>query len=1205
MLLELFRTQFGRGIAGLDRFTAKLGEEVFDSGRVSAVSEIAPGVLCGTVHETQDARWSCTVRLTAHGALSRFASECNCPTGTDCEHGAALLLAWLVGRQRDSRTGASRSAACFPGHGLPDPYGMSASSATTPDLQSDAPHPPTDHPTRTPPSAQAQRPLPAVVAPGSATAGPAATLSEYDNTVADASAQDSFNRLRALEWIRALREVPAGAANPNKRTATLLVWVLELDTPRATLTPLRMRTRPDGRYDPPEACRVPLEPVLAPSSSWDESDVRAIKLLAGASQNGGAIELNGLYCSEALLGLVGAGKVFLQHAPDRPDTPPLKLGPARAAQLQWSAPPDQAEHRVRLALQVTPTAEALLFARPCWIDRALGELGPIADPPPAALVEWLRHAPSIAACHADEIAHALHAQRRARPLLQALLPSLPGGQVRERLGQPGPIVGVFEIASNDSAAGPLLAVSCAVDYDGRRIEPLRTTTLSMRDEQGPLLLVCDTAREQAVVATLRAALATLEATGEVVGWSPATAAATPRGRIESGWLTIASVPTGSVAAARLRALILPRLAEQGWTVVDSAASTLVVLDADQVELALHSTTQPATLAGNAHPTQGWFELQSGICIGERRIDLAPLLAEAVAAGGVEVWSRRAIHEGKVWWRISEHEVLRIAATRILPLLHIVADWVETGASAPQPGARIDALAAAALAASLPDLAVPEPVAMLRRMLESFAKPVELDPPATFKATLRGYQRKGLGWLQFIARSGSGGILADDMGLGKTVQVLAHLATEHAAGHLTAPALVIAPTSVVFNWQEEAQRYAPNLRVLALVGPERGDSLAAIQHSDVVLTSWALLARDAVALCARHWHVIVADEAHFAKNPRTRAATVLRSLQANHRIALTGTPLENHLGELWSIMGFAVPGLLGHENAFRLRFRTPIEKRVDEQLAAERLEVLERRIRPFLLRRTKAEVLNELPPCTEIVHRVTLGRAQRDLYESLRAMMDERVRDAFLHNGRERSRIVVLDALLKMRQACCDPGLLALPAARKVRESAKLDALRELLTTLIERGRRVLVFSQFTSMLDRIELALDQDPELASVARTRLDGDTTDRRSAVRAFQDGAAAIFLLSLKAGGVGLNLTAADTVIHFDPWWNPAVESQATDRAHRIGQRKPVFVYKLITAGTIEERILELQSSKANLAEAVLAGGQAAQTLSSDDLLALLESA
>jgi SNF2 family DNA or RNA helicase len=385
-------------------------------------------------------------------------------------------------------------------------------------------------------------------------------------------------------------------------------------------------------------------------------------------------------------------------------------------------------------------------------------------------------------------------------------------------------------------------------------------------------------------------------------------------------------------------------------------------------------------------------------------------------------------------------------------------------------------------------------------------------------------------------------------------------------------LIVSPTSVSPNWRSEIARFVPHLRVLALTGADRAERFTQIARSDIVLTTYALLQRDIETLCAHEWQIAVLDETQAIKNPRSKGAQAAWRLRAAQRLALTGTPMENHLGELWSVFAFAVPGLLGDRAAFGRAFRTPIEKRGDTQ----RRRVLSSRLRPFLLRRTKEVVALDLPEKSEIVTRIELDGAQRDLYETIRIAMHGRVRDALRMRGLARSHIVVLDALLKLRQVCCDPRLLKVSAARGVRGSAKLEALLEMVPELIEEGRRILLFSQFTSMLDLIK------PELREreIAFVELRGETKDRVTPVRRFQAGEVPLFLISLKAGGTGLNLTAADTVIHYDPWWNPAVERQATDRAHRIGQHKPVFVYKLIAAGTVEERIVEMQERKAELA-------------------------
>jgi len=469
-------------------------------------------------------------------------------------------------------------------------------------------------------------------------------------------------------------------------------------------------------------------------------------------------------------------------------------------------------------------------------------------------------------------------------------------------------------------------------------------------------------------------------------------------------------------------------------------------------------------------------------------------------------------------------------------------------------------------------------------------------PEALQAELRPYQREGLRWLNALAEAEVGGVLADDMGLGKTLQLIAHLLSLKESGSLTSPALIVVPTSLIPNWIAESARFAPSLSLLALHGPQRAEGFAQLGTFDIVLTSYALLPRDVAALKKQPFALVVLDEAQQVKNPRTQARRALLALQAPRCLCLTGTPLENHLGELWSQIDLAVPGLLGDEGAFRRHYRGPIEKQHDLEVQ----ERLNRRIAPFILRRTKGQVASELPAKTEITRRVVFEGRQRDLYESLRLSLSEELRDVIAQRGIAHSGIVVLDALLKLRQVCCDPRLVKLEAARGVRESAKFELLMDMLPNLLAEGRRVLLFSQFTEMLKLIAHELDR----RRISYVTLTGETRDRAEPVQRFQAGEVPLFLLSLKAGGVGLNLTAADTVIHYDPWWNPAAEAQASDRAHRIGQDKPVFVFRLITANTVEERIEELKARKAELAHAVLEGGGSREKLSFDqsDLDALL---
>src|SRR6185437_3238145 len=521
--------------------------------------------------------------------------------------------------------------------------------------------------------------------------------------------------------------------------------------------------------------------------------------------------------------------------------------------------------------------------------------------------------------------------------------------------------------------------------------------------------------------------------------------------------------------------------------------------------------------------------------------------------------------------LNEHEALRLRAT--------------------QAGR----LAQFALEPNAPALRSDDP--KLLNLIEAVKGSSSIQPlaaPAHFQATLRPYQEDGLGWLQFLRRHGLGGILADDMGLGKTVQTLAHLVIEKQQGRLHKPSLIVAPVSVLGNWQQEIRRLAPELGSLILHGAKRKESFAAIDSADVILLGYPLLLLDSEILLEREFYFVILDEAQTIKNPQAKVSQVARALRAEHRLCLTGTPMENHLGELWSLFDFVQPGLLGERSQFQRHYRTPIENGGDTKRAA----ALKQRIQLFLLRRTKDAVAQDLPPKIRIVEPIELDERQRDFYDGIRLGQHRRVREAIEQQGLARSRITVLDALLKLRQACCDPRLINTDAQTEIIPSAKLDWLSTTLPELIAEGRRILLFSQFTSMLQLIETAVKD----LSIPYFLLTGETRQRTELVKRFQAGGVPLFLISLKAGGTGLNLTAADTIIHYDPWWNPAVEAQATDRAHRIGQDKPVFVYKLIAQRTVEEKIMQLQADKHALVSQLYAEKSASPSqLSSADLQAL----
>ncbi|MBK1837955.1 SNF2 helicase associated domain-containing protein [Azospirillum sp. YIM B02556] len=632
---------------------------------------------------------------------------------------------------------------------------------------------------------------------------------------------------------------------------------------------------------------------------------------------------------------------------------------------------------------------------------------------------------------------------------------------------------------------------------------------------------------------------------------------------------------------------VPALTKAGWIMeVGADFGTKVIAPGAEVEVAVRD-------AGD-----GWFDLDVGVEIDGERQPLLPILARLVEKGGL---STTRIIDGRAHIVLDDGNVLALPAERIERLLSVLEAMLDSGRSS---GDRLKVpLAEADSLLDIDDLIARrgDETAQIDGYLQRLRAdemPGDMTPPPGFRGELRDYQRAGLAWMQSLRANSVAGILADDMGLGKTAQTLAHIAMEEHEGRLTEPCMVVVPTSLVPNWVAESERFTPHLRVVVLHGVDRHGKLSEIDRAHIVVTTYGVVARDVDLLKRLTWHMIVLDEAQAIKNPDGKATRAVAALPARHRLCLSGTPVENNLGELWSQFAFLMPGLLGDRKDFGKRYRVPIEKRGDNT----RANLLMRRIRPFLLRRTKEAVAKELPPKTEVVVRIDLERDQRDLYETIRLSVNETVRAALAASGKGlgQNTIAVIDALLKLRQVCCDPRLLKSIAALggKARPSAKLNALTEMVKEMVPEGRRILIFSQFTTMLDLIKLELEK----AAIPYVELTGRTLDRAEPVNRFQNREVPVFLVSLKAGGRGLNLTAADTVIHYDPWWNPAAEDQATDRAYRIGQDKPVFVYKLIAANTVEERILDLQRRKGSLSDATIEGKGLVSALDGGDIDYLL---
>ncbi len=648
------------------------------------------------------------------------------------------------------------------------------------------------------------------------------------------------------------------------------------------------------------------------------------------------------------------------------------------------------------------------------------------------------------------------------------------------------------------------------------------------------------------------------------------------------------------ALCAFMAYAVPQLRGLGWR-VDLAPDLpwqVVAPDAPLYAAALPDGERP-----------DWFALELGVEVEGHRVDLLPALLELLDGTG-DLSSLVRPARRCVAVRVDERRWLPVPPARLRLLAKVLLELYR-GRDGKVRAPAIRAPVIAELCATLHDGTRPLRWVGDTRIREQ-AYALALGPrrsargaaPSGLRADLRPYQRDGVAWLQHLRAHGANGVLADDMGLGKTLQTIAHVLIEKEAGRLDRPAMIVTLTSLVGNWRRELERFAPALRVAVHHGPDRHERIDQLGSHDVVITTYPLVARDRDRLAELPLHLLVLDEAHAIKNCDAQAAEAARALPARHRLCLSGTPIENHLGELWSLFDFLMPGYLGGRDEFAVQFRGPIEDKGDKV----RLEALRDRVRPFILRRTKDAVAPELPAKTQLVRAIDLTGEQRELYESIRVAAHADVRRQIRARGLAGSTIAILDALLKLRQVCCDPRLVSVDAARAITGSAKLGVLLEMVVQQLADGRRILVFSQFARMLGLISEGL-----LArGIGHVTLTGQTADRQKPIDAFQRGRADVFLISLKAGGAGLNLTGADTVIHYDPWWNPAAQAQATDRAHRIGQTRPVFVHDLIAAGSVEERMLGLQRHKRLLADAILDRGAGPAAMLTerdvDDLLAPL---
>ncbi len=912
--------------------------------------------------------------------------------------------------------------------------------------------------------------------------------------------------------------------------------------------------RPDGTWDRPVAAIAGPEEAMAAAPA----DRRLLVALLGANttesprrehaRSDGALRfvLPGALALEWVPLAARAGRLILRETPASTSIRPLQWddGPAWRFTLEVDESSGghdlfgvltRREDRLNVGDPVLLLDIGLLFTHE--------RVAPFEPGPSFGVLSLMRErgvlsVPAEQSARLAEILHRYGVPPETIPPALALAPIRVAPSARLHFSPVGPMSDPSEAGSSDPAH-PITA-TLSFDYDGTSVPARHGETFFDAERQRIIHPDPEAEAEaQDVLLELDAVRANLEDPG---AW-----------RITSKNLD-----------ATVRALV-----KDGWRVEASGVS--------------YKTAGPARLT----VTSGidWFDLSAVVPFGNTSATLVELLA-SLRRGEKTI----TLGDGSVG--ILPEEWLR----RYAPL---VAAGIENDDGTirykPSQGALVDALLEAQ--ADRAHIQVDEAFLRLKERLATFDRAEALDPPAAFTGVLRAYQREGLGWIQFLRHFGFGGCLADDMGLGKTVTVLAELARvaearlaqpEETRG--PRPSLVVVPRSVVHNWKDEAARFTPHLRVLDYSSSDRRSVHGHIGEYDIVLVTYGTVRKDIEQLKDVEFEYVILDEAQMIKNAATVASKAVRLLKSRHRLALSGTPIENHLGELWSIFEFLNPGLLGRSSMF--------QRATSSQPEPEAVEMVARGLKPFLLRRTKAQVATELPARTEQTLTCVLTPRERGFYDALRRHYRSTLLSHVSKVGLAQSGLQILEALLRLRQAACHPGLVS--PARQSDPSSKLDLLLENLRAVVDEGHKALVFSQFTSLLALVRPMLTK----AKMPFEYLDGRTRDRATPVARFQeDPACPIFLVSLKAGGVGLNLTAADYVFLLDPWWNPAVEAQAIDRTHRIGQTKEVFAYRLIAEDTVEEKVLALQRHKRALAEAVLSANPVGlRGLSKDDLDLLL---
>lgn len=1189
----------------IDPMSLARGKSYANSGRVKSWMLSPDGkLLTATVRGSSTYRQSIELVWSSNKRLVNLAGMCTCPVGFNCKHvAAALLVAEAAGAL--SGTPGSVSPATQSSHSL---------HRTTTGTVPPAPH------TKT-----------ARSGPDSVNASKTQMLDtelnswfrQYERQYSD-KVQDSQSE-----------------TDPNQYPASVkdrIRYVVHQNRDHITILPMKVSVRKDGGLGNARPSHYEIRNINYdnPPKFILPADLRIFRLMSlyGRDWTAKATQLSDDEEGQTLLKLVlESGRAYWGAV----DGLPLRLGTPRRGELVWrdfgetqqlmvKAEASQA-HLEGPATDVPEEWFKPLPLVPAWyLNTESGDCATLLTDLPALQVKWLSSAPPVPATQADQLIAAMAQARidlpRPRTIAQQWikniepLPVLTLGAIQARRFEYG-FYQVYSQPFQHDEIVPMLRL--AFDYYGHRVEADSPQALIQYMVDGQLQII---ERQTERESELRAALVERASRCEF------QIARNLTSRIQMGdfklddlvlWPFDSTNPLSPTGGGR-QALdfvedVVPTLKAQGWHVIIDPAWPCHLYD---------GTPQ---ISGEIKQHEAsWFSVGLNYEVQGQEFDLMPVLINLVDSISEDVLENeqellKSLSGRHFVARLKDGRYARVPVEPLIPALRFIRD-LNQQMHAAQAGAISD-LAQALAGSNIPftcDKALLTLGARLRDLSNRRDRPNELpDPPLSFAGDLRPYQKTGMAWMCALSETGFGGVLADDMGLGKTVQTLAFLATRRdtrdqripvttdrtrtpreteQSPTQRRPCLLVVPTSLVSNWVREATRFTPDLSVLALHGPDRKQHFEKIAQHDLVITTYPLLHRDSEVLFSHEYDTVILDEAQNVKNPASQVARLVRQIPGRNRLALTGTPMENNLEELWCLFDWLIPGLLGNRKSFGERFRKPIEKEGNRKRQA----ILSKRITPFLMRRTKDQVVTDLPARTEMAEVVQLTGSQRALYETVRSTMHERVRQALAQKGLASSRITVLDALLKLRQACCDPQLVKLPSAASITTSAKRVRLLEMLESLVAEGRRVLVFSQFVEMLSLIE----SDIDAKGWSYLILTGQTQQRGKLVDAFQSGNASIFLISLKAGGVGLNLTAADTVILYDPWWNPAIERQAMDRAHRIGQDKPVFVHRLIAEGTVETRIAEMQARKQALMDSVFdPDTTSTMDMSEEEILSLFEPA